>query len=91
MTNTNSINIEDRTEVAHILVHSNMFVQDSSTKLLRVVGLSQFKLYAQRGWHFDRGAVAKGRLKGSLARGPLGAIQVLWSGRKTLPRLMLNY
>ena len=65
------MNIDDEAEVDLILVKAYILVPDSSPKLLGAIGLQRFTLYAQRGWHPERGGTAKSGLKETLARGPL--------------------
>ena len=68
---TNGMNVSNEIEVGRILVQADILVPDSSPKLLGAVGLPQFTLYVQRGWHPERGATAECELEGTLARDPL--------------------
>ena len=54
--NTNGINVDDEAEVDHTLAQANIFASDSPPELLGGdrVGLPQFMLYAQRGWHLAK-------------------------------------
>ena len=54
-----------------IMAQDDILGPDSSPELLGAVSLPQFVLYAQRGWQAERGALAKSRLKGTLARASL--------------------
>ena len=55
--NTNDMNIDDKVKVDRILAQADILVPDSSPELLGAVGLSQYTLYAQRGWHSERGLI----------------------------------
>ena len=67
---TNGMNVDNKAKVHCILVQADKLVQDSSPELLGAVGLPQFTLYAQRGFHLKRGAMAECGSKETLARGP---------------------
>ena len=64
------MNADDEAKVDCIQAQADKLIQDSSPELLGAVGLPQFMLYAQRGFHLKRGAMAECGLKETLARGP---------------------
>ena len=51
MINTNGMNVDDEDEVDRILVQADILVPDFSLEEMGTVGLPQFMLYAQKGWH----------------------------------------
>ena len=53
------MNIDDKAEGDRILAQADILVQDSSSELLGAVGLPEFMLYARRGFHPERGAMAE--------------------------------
>ena len=70
------MNVNNEAEVDCILVQADILVPESSPELLGAVGLPQFTLYAQGGWHPAKGAMAECGSKGTLARGPLHVFYV---------------
>ena len=46
-----------KVEVGRILAQNDILVPDSLTEVLGAIGLPQYKLYAKRGWHPERGAM----------------------------------
>ena len=65
------MNVDSETEVNCILPQADILVPDSSPELLGAVGLPQYTLYVQKGWHLERGAMAKWGLDETLSKGPL--------------------
>ena len=57
--NTNGMNVDDEVEVDRILAQTDILVPGSSPELLGAVGLPQYTLYAQRGWHSKRRETAE--------------------------------
>ena len=68
---------------------NGILVPDSLQELLEDVGLSQYALYVQRGWHPKRGQV---QIRGGTFQGsPLHPSCGYGCEFKTLPLLMLQY
>ena len=68
------MNIDD--EVGRILAQTDILVPHSLAKVLAAVGLPHYMLYAKRGWHPERGAMAGCGSEETLFRGALHAFLV---------------